>query len=253
MIINILTAFPDFFKIPFEQGVLSQALKKNIIQTHLLNLRDFTEDKHQSIDDRPFGGGEGMVLSYLPLEKSLSSLSQKGKVIYLSPQGKKWNHQKAKSYSREKALTFICGRYSGLDSRFIHRYVDEEVSIGDYVVTGGELPALIVIDSICRFIEGVLGHKDSALEDTFENNFLLKSAQWTRPKNIHSYKIPEVFFSGNHEEIKKIRLYISLLRTKKLRPDLFEKCLYKNQLNLAQKWRQTLTLEEKKSCQIEED
>jgi len=248
---NILTAFPDFFKIPFEQGVFARALKKRIIQTHLVHLRDFTQNSQQSIDDRPFGGGEGMVLSYAPLEKSLLSLSQKGKVIYLSPQGKLWSHQTAKTYAQEKNITLICGRYSGIDSRFIHKYVDEEISIGDYILTGGELPALVVMDSICRFVDGVLGHQDSAKEDTFEKSFLLKATQWTRPKEIPSYKIPEVFFSGNHKEIEKARLYISLLRTKNLRPDLLLKSSYKNCLDEAEKWSQTLSSEERKTCLIQ--
>ncbi len=250
MLFNILTLFPDFFKVPFEQGVLAQALKKKLIQCRLISIREFSED--QSVDDRPFGGGDGMVLSYHPLEKALSSVKEKGKVLYLSPQGSKWNHQKAKSYSKQSALTLVCGRYSGIDSRWLHRYVDEEISIGDYVISGGELAALVLVDSISRFVDGVLGHPDSAHEDTFEKNFLLRYPQWTRPKEIKGYKIPDVFLSGHHEKIQQARLYLSLLKTQKQRPDLLEKSGLEKILEEAKKWYRGLSEEEKKACGLEE-
>ena len=248
---NVLTLFPDFFKAPFEQGVLARALKNQLIQCQVISIRDFSKDAYQSVDDRPFGGGEGMVLSYFPLESALSSLKEKGEVVYLSPQGKQWDHQKAQLYSKKKTLTLVCGRYSGIDARWLDRYVDEEISIGNYVLSGGELPALMVMDSISRFIEGVLGHTDSASFDSYEQNFLLKHPQWTRPRKIEGYKIPEIFFSGSHKEIEKIRLYLSVLMTYKKRPDLLKKSHFKNLLEMAQEWSRTLSLEEKKACQIE--
>ena len=249
---NILTLFPDFFKIPFEQGVLGRALKKNLIQCRLIPIRNFSTDKHQSVDDRPYGGGDGMVLAYPPLEKALLSLKERGKVLYLSPQGSVWDHTRAKKYSKEKCLTLVCGRYTGIDSRWVQKYVDEEISIGDYVLSGGEPAALVLIDSISRFMEGVLGHPESAGEDTFEKSFLLKSPQWTKPKEIEGCRIPDVFFSGHHQNIQRARLYLSLLRTKKQRPDLLEKSIFKDKLKLAEEWRKTLTQEEQKACQIDD-
>lgn len=250
---NVLTLFPDFFKAPFEQGVLARALKNQFIQCRVISIRDFSANGFQSVDDRPFGGGEGMVLSYSPLESALSSIKEKGEVLHLSPQGVVWDHQKAKKYSKKKNLTLVCGRYSGIDARWLNRYVDEEISIGDYVLSGGELPALAVMDSISRFIEGVLGDRSSADSDSYEKSFLLKHPQWTRPRSIEGYRIPEIFFSGFHKEIEKARLYLSILITYKKRPDLLEKSFFRKLLRNAQEWQKTLSLEEKKACQLEEE
>lgn len=248
---NILTLFPHFFETPLNQGVLGRAHKNQLVQSQIINIRDFTEDAHQSVDDRPFGGGDGMLLSYKPLDKALKSIQNKGLVIYLSPQGERWNYKLARQMSTEHtSISLICGRYSGVDARWIHQHVDKEVSIGDYVVSGGEVGALILMDSISRYIPNVLGHPNSADEESFEKDSLLEHPQWTRPQNIKGYKIPEVFLSGNHEDIQKKRYYLSLLKTKEVRPDLLNVEKYKEDLSKAETWFKNLKEEEKKACNI---
>lgn len=243
---NILTLFPDFFETVLSFGVLSQAIKKSLIDCHIIPIRSFA----QAVDDRPFGGGDGMVMSYLPLAQALESIKNKGRIIYLSPQGNKWNQVKAKYFSQMKEVTLVCGRYAGVDSRWIHQYADEEISIGDYILSGGEPAALVLIDSISRYVDGVLGNPKSVKEESFEKNFLLEYPQWTRPKFIQGYKIPDVFFSGHHEKINQARYWLSLLRTKKRRPDLFENYFQKKDIVQAEKWMKTLSMDEKKACQL---
>ena len=248
---HILTLFPDFFTEALSYGVLGAALKKKLIEVQTINIRDFTEDLHQSVDDRPFGGGDGMVMSYRPLKKALSSLKNRGKVIYLSPQGAKWNQKKAKSFVEENpVLTLICGRYSGVDARFIQDCADEEISIGDYILSGGEGPALILMDSLSRLVPGVLGNPLSPLQESFEAQGLLEAPQWTRPRKLKGFQIPEVFFSGRHKDIEKARFYLSLIITSKKRPDIIKKMgkNFSKDLNLAQKWWEALSSEEKKAC-----
>ena len=247
---NVFTLFPDFFKAPFSQGILGQAFRKGLVQCEVVSIRDFAGNSYGSVDDRPFGGGDGMVLSYEPLKSALLSLSSSGYVVYLTPQGKKWNHHQARKWAEEKkTLSLICGRYAGIDSRFIDRYVDEEISIGDYVLSGGESAGLVLIESISRFIPGVLGCAESSNKETFEEDLLLEHPQWTRPKEIPGYKIPEVFFSGHHKNIEQARYYLSLLRTNMKRPELL-KGVQKKNLEKALKWADTLSEEEKKSCQL---
>lgn len=247
---NVFTLFPDFFKAPFSQGILGQACQKGLVQCEAVSMREFALNSYGSVDDRPFGGGDGMVLSYEPLKSALLSLSSPGYVVYLTPQGKKWNHRQARKWAEEKkTLSLICGRYAGVDSRFIDQYVDEEISIGDYILSGGESAGLVLIESISRFIPGVLGCADSSNKETFEEDFLLEHPQWTRPKEIPGYKIPEVFFSGHHKNIEQARYYLSLLRTYMKRPELLKGVHQKN-LEKALKWADTLSKEEKKSCQL---
>jgi len=247
---NIFTLFPDFFKVPFSQGVLGQACQTGLIQCELISVRRFSKDSYGSVDDRPFGGGDGMILSYEPLKDALQSISHPGYVIYLTPQGKKWDHRHARKWAEEKkTVSLICGRYAGVDSRFINQYVDEEISIGDYILSGGETAGLVLVESISRFIPGVLGCSDSSNNETFETDLLLEYPQWTRPKNIQGYKIPGVFFSGHHEKIKQARYYLSLLLTHLKRPDLL-KGIHKENLPKAIEWSNTLSEEEKKSCQL---
>ena len=248
---NILTLFPDLLKVPLSQGVLGKACQGNLIRHQVISIRDFAENPYQSVDDRPFGGGDGMVLSYAPLKRALESISNKGVVIYLSPQGDRWNYSLAKDFAKkQKVITLICGRYSGVDARFVHQYVDEEISIGDYVLSGGEFPALVVMDSIARFIPGVLGHPHSATEDTFEKDDLLEYPQWTHPKKITGYKIPDVFFSGHHKKIKIARYYLSLLCTQEKRSDLLNTTKYQKDLQIARKWFSELSSEEQKATGI---
>ena len=236
MKINILTLFPEFFKSPLQTGVLGRAIRLGLIKIRFANPRDFTEDKHQSVDDSPFGGGDGMIMQYKPLEKALLSLSQDFKkkpskktnraaqalkVIYLSPQGKSWNHKKARAFAEQKReLVFICGRYGGVDSRFVSQYVDEEISVGDYVLTGGEPALLVILDSLSRFIKGALGNEDSPQQESFEKNYLLEAPQWSRPQDIKGHKIPKVLLSGHHKNINNFRYLMSVFVTALKRPDL---------------------------------
>ena len=247
---NIFTLFPDFFKVPFSQGILGQACQKDLIQYEVISIRKFSKDSYGSVDDRPFGGGDGMVLSYEPLKEALQSVSHPGHVVYLTPQGKKWDHYQAQKWAEEKkTVSLICGRYAGVDNRFIDQYVNEEISIGDYVLSGGETAGLVIIESVSRFIPGVLGCADSSSNETFETDLLLEYPQWTKPRNIQGYKIPDVFFSGHHEKIEQARYYLSLLRTHLRRPE-FLKGIHKENLPKAIEWANTLSEEEKKSCQL---
>ena len=250
MKINILTLFPQVFQDYLQVGVLGSAYRKKLFDLNLVNIRDFAKDSYGSVDDRPFGGGDGMVMSYEPLEQALLSVPNKGKVILLSPHGSIWNYKKARQFSKEKNLSFICGRYAGVDSRWTHQFVDEEISIGDYVLSGGELASLVVLESILRFIPKVLGHKESMNQESFEKDGLLEFPQWTRPRDIDGYKIPEVFFSGHHKEIEKVRRHLSLLRTFLLRPDLILDSM-KEELKIALQWWESLSPEEKKACQLD--
>ncbi len=263
--INILTLFPEFFKSPLETGVLGRAVRRRLIKIRFVNPRDFTEDKHQSVDDSPFGGGDGMIMQYKPLKKALLSLSQdfekkrelppKGlKIIHLSPQGKKWDHKKARAFAEQnnQELVFICGRYGGVDSRFVSEYVDEEISVGDYVLTGGEPALLVILDSLSRFIKGALGNKDSSKEESFEKNYLLEAPQWSRPKDIKGHKIPEVVLSGHHKNIKNFRYLMSVFITALKRPDLSALSPNGKDLPKAVKLVKSFSKKELKACGIQE-
>lgn len=218
---NIVTVFPELISNHFNYGVCGSAIKKEIIGLNILNLRDFTMDKHQTVDDKPFSGSDGMLLKYEPLSKAVESLSDsKGTVISLSPQGKVWSEGMAQSYAAEKKeITFICGRYAGLDQRFINNYVDEEISIGDYVISGGEMAALVVMDTIMRKVPGVLGNSESAIKDSFSNQ-LLEAPAFTRPREVSGLSVPEAYLSGNHKLIAGLDNALSILVTFFKRPDL---------------------------------
>lgn len=217
---QILTLFPEFFKSCFQVGLLNRAIKSSLISVHLVDIRQYTEKGRA--DDYPFGGGDGMILRYQPLKDSIKSLKSHGRVIYLSAQGEKWSSKKAKSYSKKyKTLTLVCGRYGGVDSRFVQDFVDEEISIGDYILNGGESAALILMESLSRFLSGFLGNTESSENESFENS-LLEGPVWTRPREIKGHLIPQLILSGNHEEIKKLRFYTSLMLTWLKRPDLLQ-------------------------------
>ena len=235
MNINILTIFPEIFDI-FNIGLISKSIKKNLISINTLDIRDKSVNKHNQVDAKPYGGGEGMVMMAEPLVESLSSIRKRklGKVIYLSPQGKKLDQKKVISLAQIKNLTLICGRYEGIDHRVIEKYVDEEISIGDFVLSGGEYAAICLIDAISRHIPGVLGNKDSYLKDTFSNG-LLKGNVYTKPEIFESMEVPPVLLSGNHKEIEKWKLENSLLQTFLKRPDLLNnKKLSKKQKKLLE-------------------
>ena len=220
---NILTIFPEIFDI-FNVGLISKSIKKKLIKINTFDIRENSVNKHNHVDSKPYGGGEGMVMMAEPLVKTLSSIKKRqlGKVIYLSPQGKQLDQKKVVSLASRKNITLICGRYEGIDQRVIEKYVDEEISIGDFVLSGGEYAAICLIDAISRHIPGVLGNKDSYLKDTFSDG-LLKGNVYTKPEIFEDMKVPEVLLSGNHKEIQKWRLENSLLQTFLKRPDLIAK------------------------------
>ena len=217
---DVLTLFPEMFK-SLDESIIGRAVEKGLIEINLINIRDFSKNKHKKVDDTPYGGGAGMVLMPDVVYDAYSSVKdENAKVIYLSPQGKVLNQNKVKELSKENHLILLCGHYEGIDQRVLDEIVDEEISIGDYVLTGGELPAMVLIDSVSRYVEGVLS-EDSTKEESFSNN-LLEYPQYTRPEEFKGRKVPEVLISGHHENIKKWREQKSLEVTKQKRPDLLE-------------------------------
>ena len=216
---DILTLFPEMFE-TLNKSIIGKAKEKQLVEINLINIRDFSKDKHKKVDDTPYGGGAGMVMMPDVVYDAYSFIKdkEKAKVIYLSPKGKVLNQQKVIELSKEKHLIIICGHYEGIDQRVLDEIVDEEISIGDYVLTGGEIPAMVLVDCISRYIQGVL-KEESTLEETFTNN-LLEYPQYTRPEVFHQVKVPEILLSGHHENIKKWRQEQSLKLTKKKRPDL---------------------------------
>ena len=225
MFIGIITLFPEMFKAITEFGVTGRAVKHNLLQVRCYNPRDFTHDKHKTVDDRPYGGGPGMLMMVQPLRDAIHSAKADAgdgvKVIYLSPQGRKLEQAGVKELSLNSKMILVCGRYEGIDERLIQSEIDEEWSVGDYVLTGGELPAMTLIDAVARFIPGVLGKQESAQEDSFADG-LLDCPHYTRPEVLDGLTVPPVLMSGNHVEIRKWRLKQSLERTWLRRPELLE-------------------------------
>ncbi|MFC0970289.1 tRNA (guanosine(37)-N1)-methyltransferase TrmD [Pasteurella multocida] len=225
MLVGIISLFPEMFKAITEFGVTGRAIKQNLLQVRCWNPRDFTHDKHKTVDDRPYGGGPGMLMMVQPLRDAIQAakaeVGEGAKVIYLSPQGRKLDQAGVKELAQHQKLILLCGRYEGIDERLIKTEVDEEWSVGDYVLTGGELPAMTLIDAVARFIPGVLGKQASADEDSFAEG-LLDCPHYTRPEVLDGLAVPPVLMSGNHEEIRKWRLRQSLERTWLRRPELLE-------------------------------
>lgn len=229
MWIGIISLFPEMFKAITEFGVTGRAVKQNLLQVECWNPRDFTFDKHKTVDDRPYGGGPGMLMMVQPLRDAIREAKAtackddgvEAKVIYLSPQGRKLDQAGVQELATNQKLILVCGRYEGIDERLIQAEVDEEWSIGDYVLTGGELPAMTLIDAVARFIPGVLGKQASALEDSFAEG-LLDCPHYTRPEVLDGVPVPEVLMSGHHEQIRKWRLEQSLERTWLRRPELLD-------------------------------
>jgi len=237
MNINILTIFPEIFDI-LKSGVVTKPIKDKTLNIELLDIRQNSVNKHNHVDSKPYGGGEGMVMMAEPIVKTLKQINKKnlGRVIFMSPQGKKLNQKKIISLSKLKNMTIICGRYEGIDQRIIDKYVDEEISIGDFILSGGEYAAICLVDAISRYIPGTLGNKDSYLKDTFSDG-LLKGDVFTKPEIFESMKVPDVLLSGNHKKIETWRSEISLLRTLMKRPDLLEEIkLTKKQKKLLEEW-----------------
>ena len=225
MRVDVLSLFPEMFAAIGEYGITSRAVKQGLLQLHCWNPRDYTEDRHQTVDDRPFGGGPGMVMKIKPLERALADARQAAgavaKVIYLSPQGRRLEQAAVRELANEERLILIAGRYEGIDERFIETHVDEEWSIGDYVLSGGELPAMVLIDAVTRLLPGALGHADSAEEDSFTDG-LLDCPHYTRPEVYEGKSVPAVLLSGNHEHIRRWRLQQALGRTWERRADLLD-------------------------------
>lgn len=218
---DAITLFPEMFAAVTQSGITSRALEKGLWQFNAWNPRDFTTDNYRTIDDRPYGGGPGMVMLAEPLEKAIAAVKAAGggRVIYLSPQGARLDHKKVMSLAAEPALTLLCGRYEGIDERLIEKCVDEEVSVGDYVLSGGELAAMVLVDAVVRQLPGALGDGQSAVEESFAAG-LLDCPQYTRPEVWSGERVPDVLMSGHHEWIRRWRLKQSLARSWKRRPDL---------------------------------
>ncbi|RKN86542.1 tRNA (guanosine(37)-N1)-methyltransferase TrmD [Paenibacillus ginsengarvi] len=225
MRIDVLTLFPSMFEGVFGASILGKARDKGIVSLNTVNFRDFANNKHNTVDDYPFGGGGGMVLKAEPIFGAVESLTEGSeevpRVILMCPQGETFTQRKAEELSAERHLIFVCGHYEGYDERIREFLITDELSIGDYVLTGGELPAMAVIDSVVRLLPGVLGNEQSAVTDSFSTG-LLEYPQYTRPAQFRDWSIPDVLLSGHHEHIAKWRREQSLLRTLKRRPDLLE-------------------------------
>jgi len=225
MKIDILTLFPEICRAPLSESMMKRAQENKIVDLRIHNLRDWTTDKHHIVDDAPFGGGQGMVMKPEPIFAAVEELqksaisNQRSKIILMSPGGRRLDQELATELSKESHLTVVCGHYEGVDHRVIEHLVDLEVSIGDYVLTNGAIAAVVLVDAVVRLLPGVLGHEQSAHDDSFSAD-LLEAPQYTRPAEFRGWKIPEVLLSGNHAEIAKWRKEQALKRTKQNRPDL---------------------------------
>ena len=226
MKIALITLFPEMFSALTEYGISGRAVKNGLVECKNFNPRDFTQDRHQTVDDRPYGGGPGMVMMVEPLRMAIAAAKEwageQTKVVYLSPQGQVLEQGAVNRFATQQSLILIAGRYEGIDERLIALEVDEEWSIGDYVLSGGELPAMVLMDALIRQIPGALGHRDSADQDSFADG-LLDCPHFTRPEDYQGLAVPEVLLSGNHEKIRRWRLQQSLLRTQQRRPDLLDR------------------------------
>lgn len=224
MIFNVLTLFPEMFEGFLKSSIIGRSIENNLLNVNLINIRDFSKNKHKSVDDAPYGGGPGMVMTPQPLRDAILSVDQESHIVFLTPKGQPLDQKKVIDLSNQKNITLICGHYEGIDQRIIDTYVDEEISIGDYVLTGGELGAMVVVDSVTRLLPGVLGDEDSYKEDSHYNG-LLDHPHYTRPQNFDGKKVPKVLLSGHHEKIEQWRLEQSIINTYKKRSDLIDKKL----------------------------
>jgi len=223
----VLTAFPHIFESPLQETILKRAQEKGLVSVEAVHLRDFAEDRHQQLDDSPYGGGPGMVMKPGPIFRAFESLpvgrgGRDTRFLFMSPQGVQLTQAKVEELARCQTLVILCGRYKGVDQRVIDAWIDEEISIGDYVLSGGEIPALVLIDSVSRLIPGVLGNAESADSDTF-HGLLLDYPAYTRPHELNGLAVPDVLLSGNHREIAAWRLEKSIEKTAQRRRDLYEK------------------------------
>jgi tRNA (guanine37-N1)-methyltransferase len=235
----VLTIFPDMLRSFWAHGIIRRAIEQRKISAETINIRDFTTDRYKVTDDRPYGGGSGMVMKPGPLAgaiRAASNLVPSAKTVLLTPQGRVFNQDLARNLASEDGLTFVCGRYEGVDERICHDLIDHEISIGDYIITGGELAAMMIIDAVTRLIPGALGGEDSAEKDSFSNG-LLEHAHYTRPQSYEGNEVPAVLLSGHHQEIEKWRLESSLIRTFLKRPDLLQRReLTQQEREILKKW-----------------
>lgn len=222
---HVLTLFPDMIRDGFQTSITGRAVEKGLLSLDTVNIRDFSVNKHNRVDDYPYGGGAGMVMQaepvYLAYQSVAEKLPKKPRVLYMSPQGKVFNQRMAEELAQEEEIVFLCGHYEGIDERVLEEIVDEEVSIGDYVLTGGELPALVIMDAVSRLVGGVLHNEDSAEFDSFHDN-LLEYPQYSRPEVWRDKAVPPILMSGHHANVEKWRREQSLIRTLERRPDLLE-------------------------------
>lgn len=223
MKINILTLFPEMFA-PLQESMLGRAREKGILDINLINIRDYTEDKHNRVDDTPFGGGAGMVMQVQPILSAYRENHLQGPCLYMSPRGKMLNGEMAESLSRQEEITILCGHYEGVDQRALDLLQAEEITIGDYILTGGELPTMVLVDTVARFLDGVLAGEESVKEESVYSG-LLEYPHYTKPREVEGLAVPEVLVSGNHEKIDLWRYEKSLEITKERRPDLFREYL----------------------------
>jgi tRNA (guanine37-N1)-methyltransferase len=241
---GVVSLFPEMFQTFTEQGVTGRAVKSGKLKVDFFNLRDFTYDKHRTVDDRPYGGGPGMLMMVQPLLDAIRAAKQaaekKTKVIYLSPQGKTLTQRGVKQLSENESVILVAGRYEGIDERVIEAEIDEEWSVGDYILSGGELPAMILMDAVARLVPGVLGHAQSAEQDSFSDG-LLDCPHYTRPENLNGQSVPSVLLSGDHQKIKQWREKQSLGRTWQRRPELLnDLALTEEQQRLLDEYQQEL-------------
>lgn len=228
MRVDVLTIFPEMLRSPLEHSILKRAQESGRLEVRLVDLRDFTTDRHRTVDDTPYGGGAGMVMKPDPIFRAVEAVSASSdaagptRIILMTPQGEVFDQARARELAQEEHLLLLCGRYEGVDERVREHLVTDELSIGDYVLTGGELPALVVLDAVARLIPGVLGAEESPQEDSFTND-LLEYPHYTRPADFRGWTVPDVLLSGNHEEVARWRQRQSLLRTLVRRPDLFRR------------------------------
>lgn len=223
---HVFTLFPEMIEDAVKTSITGRAIENNLISVDAINIRDFADNEYGQIDDYPYGGGAGMVMMAQPIIDAYESIKEKTdknpRVVYLTPQGETFNHDKAVELSKEDELVFLCGHYEGIDERAIEAVVTDEISLGDFVVTGGELPALVMIDAISRLVPGVLNNDDSTSDESFANG-LLEYPQYTRPDTVEGEEVPEILLSGNHPKVDEWRRQQSLIRTYERRPDLLEK------------------------------
>ncbi|GBC59455.1 tRNA (guanosine(37)-N1)-methyltransferase TrmD [Desulfonema ishimotonii] len=236
---TVLTIFPEMFPPFWENGIIRRAIEQGIISASAINIRDFTTDRHRTTDDRPYGGGCGMVMKPEPLADAIRTAranAPSSKTVLMTPQGRPFNQRVAEELSLVEGLIFVCGRYEGVDERICRHFIDDEISIGDYVLTGGELASMIIMDAVTRLRPGALGGEESAARDSFSEN-VLEHAHYTRPRNFEGDEVPDVLLSGNHREIEKWRLETSLIRTFLKRPDLLrERPLSPHEINILKNW-----------------